>query len=86
MDIVRGTVVRSRAGHDKGSFLAVLTFDGKYALTADGKTRSLASPKKKNAIHLAPTATVLGEGEMESDSELRKALKRFSAETAKEVR
>ena len=86
MEIVRGTVVKSRAGHDKGSYLAVLETDGRYALTADGKTRRVSSPKKKNVIHLAPTAAVLSEREMESDSELRKALKRFSAETVKEVR
>ena len=79
MELIRGTVVRSRAGHDKGLFLAVLETDGRYALTADGKTRSLASPKKKNVIHLAPTAAVLREEQMESDSELRKALKGFSA-------
>ena len=80
MEIKRGTVVRSRAGHDAGLFMAVLETDGKYALTADGKTRTIVSPKRKNLIHLAPTATVLSEGEMESDSSLRKALKRFKAE------
>ncbi|MBQ3413137.1 MAG: KOW domain-containing RNA-binding protein [Oscillospiraceae bacterium] len=80
MEIKRGTVVRSKAGHDKGLFLAVLDVDGRFALTADGKTRTIVSPKRKNLIHLAPTATVLSEGEMESDSSLRKALKRFKAE------
>ena len=79
MEIKRGTVVKSKAGHDKGLFLAVLDVDGRFALTADGKTRTIVSPKRKNLIHLAPTATVLSEGEMESDSSLRKALRRFQA-------
>ncbi len=79
MEIVRGTVVRSKAGHDKGLYLAVLKVEGRYALTADGKTRSLSSPKKKNVIHLAATAAVLDEAQMENDSVLRKALKGFSA-------
>ena len=80
MEIKRGTVVRSIAGHDAGLFMAVLETDGKFALTADGKTRTIISPKRKNLLHLSPTAAVLSEKEMESDSSLRKALKRFSAD------
>ena len=79
VEIKRGTVVRSNAGHDKGLFLAVLESDGRFALTADGKTRTIISPKRKNLIHLSPTAAVLTEQEMESDSSLRKALRRFRA-------
>lgn len=80
MEIKRGTVVRSNAGHDRGLFLAVLDTDGRYAFTADGKTRTIISPKRKNLIHLSPTAAVLSDEEMESDSSLRKALKRFRAD------
>ncbi|MBQ3999654.1 MAG: KOW domain-containing RNA-binding protein [Oscillospiraceae bacterium] len=80
MEIKRGTVVRSKAGHDSGLFMAVLETDGRFALTADGKTRTIISPKRKNLIHLSPTAAVLTEEEMESDSSLRMALKRFLAE------
>ncbi len=80
MEIKRGTVVRSKAGHDKGLFLAVLDVDGRFALTAAGKTRTIVSTKRKNLIHQDPTETALSEGEMESDSSLRKALKRFKAE------
>ena len=79
VEIIRGTVARSLAGHDKGLLLAVLRVEGRYAYTADGKTRSVASPKKKNVIHLAPSATVLSEAQMESDSGLRKALGELSA-------
>ncbi|MBR2740778.1 MAG: KOW domain-containing RNA-binding protein [Oscillospiraceae bacterium] len=79
MEIKRGTVVRSNAGHDRGLFMAVLEVDGRSALTADGKTRTIISPKRKNLIHLSPTAAVLSDEEMESDSSLRKALRRFQA-------
>ena len=79
MEIKRGTVVRSNAGHDRGLFMAVLEVNGRFALTADGKTRTIISPKRKNLIHLSPTAAVLSDEEMESDSSLRKALRRFQA-------
>ena len=46
MEIKRGTVVRSKAGHDSGLFMAVLETDGRFALTADGKTRTIISPKR----------------------------------------
>ncbi len=55
MEIVKGTVVISRAGRDKGYPLAVTGFDGRYVLVADGKERPLARPKKKNPLHLAAT-------------------------------
>ena len=80
MEIKRGTVVRSEAGHDRGLFLAVLEVNGRYALTADGKTRTIISPKRKNLVHLSPTAAVLSDEQMDSDSSLRKALKRFYAD------
>ena len=79
MELKRGTVVRTLAGHDKQRFMVVLEVADRYALIADGKTRKLSSPKRKNLIHLQLTATVLAEQEMESDNSLRKALKRFGA-------
>ena len=79
MELKRGTVVRTAAGHDKNRFMAVLETNGRYALIADGKTRKTCSPKKKNLIHLYPTAAVLTEQEMASDKSLRSALKRFTA-------
>lgn len=77
MELKRGTVVRSIAGHDAGRFLAVLTACEGGVLVADGKTRTIGSPKKKNPMHLRRTETVLSERELESDSVLRAALRRF---------
>ncbi|MBO6302357.1 MAG: KOW domain-containing RNA-binding protein [Ruminiclostridium sp.] len=74
MELVKGTVVISRAGRDKGYPLAVVGLDGKFVLVADGKERPLERPKKKNPIHLAVTKkTVNVEGV--SDKALRRALK-----------
>ena len=49
MDIRRGIVVKSAAGHDKGGFFTVLESDDVYAVICDGKRRSLEKPKKKEA-------------------------------------
>lgn len=78
MKIQRGTVVRSRAGHDKGSFFAVLETDGAVVLISDGRSRTSASPKKKLMRHLAPTAAVLSEQILNDDSRLIEALEAFN--------
>ena len=76
-EYVRGLVVRARAGHDKGDFLAVLEYEDGWAIIADGKRRPLTKPKRKQLIQLAPTDTVLSEEQMETNRKLRNALRPF---------
>lgn len=78
MQFVKGMVVRSKAGHDKGSFFVITDFDAQYAYIADGKGRTVKNPKKKKLIHLSLTYTVLDERSMETDSEIRKTLSSFN--------
>lgn len=59
MEIRRGQIMRSLAGHDKGDFQAVLKTEGAFAYMADGKRRTLEHPKKKKLMHLAPAGAVL---------------------------
>ena len=47
MDIKVGSIVRSIAGHDKGSLLLVVAMEKGYAYVADGKRRKIEKPKKK---------------------------------------
>lgn len=77
MEIIRGTVAKSLAGHDKGSWYVVLSVNGKNALVANGKSRTICHPKTKNLIHLAPTKTVLSNEQMDRDESIRLYLKRF---------
>ena len=61
MELKKGAVVISKAGHDKGDFQVVIDFDDKYAYVCDGKYRPLERLKKKKLIHLKFTNTVLDE-------------------------
>ena len=45
-EYVRGLVVRSRAGRDKGDFLAVLQAEDGWALVGDGKGRPLETVER----------------------------------------
>ena len=47
-----GQVVKATAGRDKGSFFAVTYAAGAEVYIADGKTRRLGKPKRKNARHI----------------------------------
>ncbi len=81
MNLRRGTVVASKAGHDKGSFFVVVRIENDFVYIADGRGRKLSCPKRKNIIHLAYTNTVLGEQEMNDDSKLSEALDPFNRKT-----
>lgn len=48
----KGMFARSLAGHDKGKLYIILSTDGEYVYLADGKTRLLHKPKKKNRRHI----------------------------------
>ena len=78
MNFQRGTVVRSKAGHDKGSFYAVVSLEGDSAYVADGQKKTTAEPKLKKLVHLAFTKTVLSEQTMNNDSKIQSALEPFN--------
>ncbi len=77
MEMKRGQVVRSLAGHDKGGFMTVLDVFPPIALVCDGKGRPLERPKRKKLFHLAPTASVLPEEALKTNRKIRAALKPF---------
>ena len=87
MDIRRGDVVRSLAGHDKGTLFCVVDTQGDFLLLADGKERKINSPKRKRIKHAQragasshPVLLRLRAGEPVGDSEVRRALAAFRDE------
>ena len=47
-----GMLAVSKAGHDKGRLYVVLKADQEFVYLADGKNRSVLSPKKKKRKHI----------------------------------
>ena len=80
MDLVKGTLVRSKAGRDKTRTLAVLDVDGQMLLLADGCTRPIAKPTRKKRRHVAPTTTILESELLKSDQLLSEAIAAFDAD------
>lgn len=76
MNIEKGQIVISKAGHDSGRFFIVTDVSDGYVFLSDGKERKLENPKKKNQKHIAKTNPVF---EIPAtDKQLRKLLGKFS--------
>lgn len=71
---LRGQVIRSTAGRDKGYLMSVVSSDDSFVYVADGKERRLVNPKRKNPKHIELLSAVLKDQQMNSDKALRKAL------------
>lgn len=78
MEVKRGQVVKSIAGHDKGGFLTVIEVSAPFALVCNGKDRPLERPKRKKLFHLAPTETTLSEEALKTNRQIRAALRQFN--------
>ena len=76
MELKVGQLVYSKAGRDRGKFLAVSDC-GVYV--ADGKERPLERPKCKNLKHIGTTTTVLDSGSMSTNRALRQAISNYVA-------
>lgn len=51
-DNIVGLFAESRAGHDKGKTFVIISNDREFAEVADGKSRTIERPKRKNRKHL----------------------------------
>jgi ribosomal protein L14E/L6E/L27E len=78
MELTLGSIVRSRAGRDKGNYLVVTAIEDNAVLICDGKERPLERPKRKNLKHIAVTTAVLGADDMANNRALRRALRSYS--------
>jgi hypothetical protein len=84
-DGMRGQLVRSRAGHDKGSFYLVLARAEDTLYLADGRKRGVTNPKKKNIRHVQVVHRVAADlmptdKALPSDLEIRAALAQLMKE------
>ena len=84
MDFVKGQLVRSKAGRDKGQLFYVIDTDEQYVYLVDGKSRKLEKPKRKKRKHVEQVprtesriAEKIRNGEKVLNSELRKELASF---------
>ena len=87
MEIAQSNIIRSDAGRDKGKLFVVLAVEGEYLLLADGKSRRVEAPKRKQRRHVlfvAAEETRVSEkiknNEKITNSELRRTLAAYREE------
>lgn len=61
---MKGRLAFSKAGHDKGKLYLVIREEGERVWLADGRTRGMLDPKKKNRKHIQPAGQVFSEEEL----------------------
>ena len=76
MDLFQGSIVKSRAGHDKNRYFVVLKIEGDYVYLSDGKERTIENPKKKNIKHIFLTSSKIELCEM-TNKKLRVLLREY---------
>ena len=76
MKLLKGSVVMAEAGRDSGGYFVIVEADEKYCLIADGRSRKLASPKRKNIKHIRVTDSMIDLNDI-TDKKLRNTLKQF---------
>ena len=81
MDIAAGDLVKATAGRESGKLFYVCGVQKDCLLLADGKSRKIEAPKRKNIKHVQlvaaqrdPIAQKLRSNEKITNSELRKAI------------
>lgn len=79
-ELERGSIVAALAGRDKGSFFAVLEVNSKEVVIANGKSRPIERPKRKNLRHISVTNQTLEEASMDTNKKIRKALSTLNKE------
>lgn len=85
---MKGRLAFSRAGHDKGKLYLIVRQEGERVWLADGRTRSVQDPKKKNRKHIQPAGQEFSEEEVASffenpawaDNRIRETIDRFYQE------
>ena len=70
----KGSVVLATAGRDAGRLFVVLECTEKECLLADGKTRRISHPKRKNPRHVQMTALRLNPEQYAANGRLKRAL------------
>lgn len=81
MELIRGMVVRSKAGRDGDSFLVVLEVLDGFVLVADGKQRPIEHPKRKSIKHIAITQQLVTEEQLQTNRSIRHVLSDFKSHT-----
>ena len=74
MYLETGSLVKSLAGKDKGSYFCVVELINNYCFLRDGDLRKVEKPKRKNISHVQKTPYKLQSEALQVNKHLKKAI------------
>lgn len=91
MELKKGMLARSKAGHDKDQLYVVLSIEEKHVWLVNGTTKPVNGPKKKKYKHLQPIGRIpenlkdkLQTGTLWTNEEVKRAIKLAQTEFIEE--
>lgn len=91
MEIKKGMLARSKAGHDKDQLYVVLSIEENNVWLVNGTTKTVERPKKKKRRHLQPIGRIpenlkekLQNETLWTNEEVKRAIKLAQAEFIEE--
>jgi ribosomal protein L14E/L6E/L27E len=76
VEVVKGSLVKARAGRDKDSLFVAVGICGGFVYICDGKSRPLERPKRKNPKHISPAGAVIDTDEL-TNKKLRRLISQY---------
>lgn len=75
MELRKGMMVISKAGHDKGCWYIVYNIEGSCAFLVNGTNRTLDYPKKKKVKHLQQVNQMIQNEGSWTNEEIKRAIR-----------
>lgn len=82
MELRKGMLAISKAGHDKDCWYVILKAEGEKVFLVNGENRSMERPKEKKRKHIQPVCKIpeilqekLTDGRTWTNEEIKRALK-----------
>lgn len=74
MRFERGMIVKSDAGRDQEQFYVIVAAEERFVYIANGRSRRLSKPKRKNVRHLKRTSRTVDLSVVDTNPKLFRAL------------
>lgn len=74
-----GKLVFSKAGHDKDTLYVILKEESDHVFLADGKTRTIENPKKKNKKHIQVINSIMNIDQKVTNEDIKRVIKLYKS-------
>ena len=81
MELTRGGLAISKAGHDKGRIYVIIDRDDDHVYLVDGELKTVDKPKKKKIKHIQPVDRHVDLEQAVTNEHIKRVLKEYAGGT-----